>query len=129
MSMPTTTRQSDYSYDETIARLSKAIIGAGNTVFATIDQAAAARAVGLSLRPTTLLVFGNPKGGTPLMDAFPLFALELPLKLVVWEEAGQVNVSAMQMAAVAEQYDLNARDVLVTAMDHALGSLLDSLSG
>ena len=56
-------------YAETLAQLSSAITGAGNTIFATIDQAAAARSAGASLRPTTLIVFGNPKGGTPLMDA------------------------------------------------------------
>ena len=69
------TKPSRYPYSETIERLSKAIIDGGNTIFATIDQAAAAQTVGLPLRPTTLIIFGNPKGGTPLMDAFPLCLL------------------------------------------------------
>ncbi len=87
------TKRSRYSYSETTAKLSKAMTDGGNTIFATIDQAAAAARVGLTLRPTTLIIFGNPKGGTPLMEAFPLVALELPLKLLVWEENGVVNHS------------------------------------
>lgn len=76
------TKRSRHSYPQTLEILKKAIADAGNTVFAAIDQSAAAAGVGLTLRPTTLLVFGNPKGGTPMMDAFPLVALELPLKLL-----------------------------------------------
>ncbi|MGA9419046.1 MAG: DUF302 domain-containing protein, partial [Candidatus Cybelea sp.] len=66
------TKGSRYSYSETLAKLTKAMTDAGNTIFATIDQAAAAAGVDMTLRPTALIVFGNPKGGTPLMDAFPL---------------------------------------------------------
>ncbi|MBV9101939.1 MAG: DUF302 domain-containing protein [Candidatus Eremiobacteraeota bacterium] len=76
----------------------------GNTVFAMIDQAEAAAKVGLTLRPTTLIVFGNPKGGTPLMEALPLIALELPLKMLVWEENGTVNVSYVPMSEIAARY-------------------------
>ncbi|HKE36620.1 MAG TPA: DUF302 domain-containing protein, partial [Candidatus Baltobacteraceae bacterium] len=68
-------RRSRHSYAETIAILTKEIGAAGNTVFVTIDQAAAAQSVGLSLRPTTLIVFGNPKAGTAFMDACPLLGL------------------------------------------------------
>ena len=70
---------SRYAYGETVERLMSAIAAAGTTLFAQIDQSAAAENAGLRLRPTTLLVFGNPKAGTPLMDAFPLAALDLPL--------------------------------------------------
>ena len=78
-------KRSRHSYSDTIARLSNEIVEAGNTIFATIDQSAAAVDAGLSLRPTSLIVFGNPKGGTPLMEAFPVIGLELPLKVLVWE--------------------------------------------
>ena len=94
-------QQSRYAYADTIARLTAAITGAGNTVFITIDQTAAAQSVGLTMRPTTLIVFGNPKGGTPLMDAYPLMALHLPLKLLVWDEGGVVQAAAADMAALA----------------------------
>ncbi len=86
------TKRSRYSYSDTIAKLTKAMTDGGATIFATIDQSAAATGVGLTLRPTTLIVFGNLKGGTPLMEAFPLVALELPLKLLEWQENGRVSV-------------------------------------
>jgi len=76
------TKPSRYPYSETIERLSKAIIDGGNTIFATIDQAAAAKTVGL-LCAQPRSSSSKPKGGTPLMDAFPLVGFELPLKLLV----------------------------------------------
>jgi uncharacterized protein (DUF302 family) len=117
-------RQSRYPYDETVARLSKAIADGGNTIFATIDQSAAARSVGERLRPTSLIVFGNPKGGTPLMDAFPLVALELPLKLLIWQEGGATNVAHVPMAEIAARYGVTGMDERIAAMDRALESLL-----
>jgi uncharacterized protein (DUF302 family) len=95
----------------------------GNTIFATIDQSAAAAGAGLTLRPTSLIVFGNPKGGTPLMDAFPLVALDLPLKLLVWEENGSVNVAYTPMAEIAARYNVTSMDAPIGAMDHALDAL------
>lgn len=116
-------KQSRYSYSETLARLSKAIEDGGNTIFATIDQSAAALGAGLTLRPTSLLIFGNPKGGTPLMDAFPLVALELPLKLLVWEAHGSVSVAFVAMADVATRYGVTGMDARIAAMDRALETL------
>ena len=106
--------------------LSDAIVTAGNTIFATIDQAAAARNAGLSLRPTTLIVFGNPKGGTPLMQAMPLFSLELPLKLLVWEDEGGVHVAYTPMSEIAARWGIE--DPRIAAMDHALAALISIVS-
>jgi uncharacterized protein (DUF302 family) len=117
------TKPSRYSYSETILRLSKALTDGGNTIFATIDQAAAAETVGLSLRPTALIVFGNPKGGTPLMEAFPLVALELPLKLLVWEESDRVRVAYMAMSEIAARYGVAGMDERIAALDRALDTL------
>jgi uncharacterized protein (DUF302 family) len=117
------TKESSHSYAETVAILSKTILDAGNRVFATIDQAAAAAEVGLSLRPTTLIIFGNPKGGTGLMDAFPLVALDLPLKLVVWSDADRVKVSYVPMSEIAARYGVKGVDAQIAAMDHALDAL------
>lgn len=122
------TKESRYSYSETVARLSKAIEDSGNTIFATIDQSAAARAVGLALRPTLLLIFGNPKGGTPLMDAFPSIALELPLKLLVWEENRRVNVAFLSMREIAARHGVTGLDAQIAAMDGALATLSDSVT-
>ena len=117
------TKLSRYSYADTIRRLTDRIVEAGNTIFATIDQSAAAEGAGLRLRPTTLIVFGNPKGGTPLMDAFPEFAIELPLKLVVWQANGSVNVGHVSMRERAALYGIPPEDVRIAAMDQALGIL------
>ena len=79
--------QSAYPFQETVQKLRGALISKGFSLFAEIDQQLAARTVGLDMPPTTLLIYGNPKGGTPLMLAAPDFALELPLKVLVREEA------------------------------------------
>jgi uncharacterized protein (DUF302 family) len=120
-------KQSRSSYTDTVAALSKAIENAGNTIFATIDQTAAAKSTGLSLRPTTLLIFGNPKGGTPLMEAFPLTALDLPLKLLVWEDGAAVNVAYTPASEIASRYGVPADDKRIAAMDRALATLSDSV--
>jgi uncharacterized protein (DUF302 family) len=122
------TKQSRYSYSETRERLSKAITDGGNTIFATIDQAAAAKTVGLSLRPTALIIFGNPKGGTPLMDAFPLVALELPLKLLVWEEGDGVKVAYITMSDIATRYGATGMDERIAAMDRAIDALTNTVA-
>jgi uncharacterized protein (DUF302 family) len=121
--MTSVVKTSRYSYADTIAKLSAAITGAGNRVFATIDQTAAATSVGLTLRPTTLIVFGNPKGGTGLMAAFPLTALDLPLKLVVWEEQGLVSVAYVPPEEIAARYNVTGMDALIANMSHALDAL------
>ena len=116
-------RASRYAYLETVARLTKAVEDAGNTIFSVIDQAAAASSVGLDLRPTTLILFGNPKGGTPLMAAFPLIALDLPLKLLVWEESGLVSVAYTPVSDIGARYNVTGMEARIGAMDHALAAL------
>jgi uncharacterized protein (DUF302 family) len=76
---------SPYSVTETLNRLAAILQAKGITIFARIDQQAEAEKVGLSLRPTQLLLFGNPQAGTPLMVAEPTIALDLPLKILAWE--------------------------------------------
>jgi uncharacterized protein (DUF302 family) len=119
-------KESKFGYTETVARLSKAITDAGNTIFATIDQAKAAEGIGMKLRPTTLIVFGNPKGGTPLMDAHPLFALELPLKILVWDDGGMTFVAYASMADIARRYDIE-NDPRIAMMDKALDALTNAI--
>ncbi|HUJ59377.1 MAG TPA: DUF302 domain-containing protein [Kofleriaceae bacterium] len=122
------TTPSRYSHSETVRRLAQAIADAGNTLFATIDQAAAARAVGLELRPTTMLVFGNPRGGTPLMAAFPPIALQLPLRLVVWQAGDAVVIGHERMAELAPAYGVPADHPAIAAMDRALAGLVAAVS-
>ncbi|MFB6417710.1 DUF302 domain-containing protein [Bradyrhizobium tunisiense] len=80
---------SSYSFQDTVDKLQAALEAKGFTVFSVIDQRQAARSVGLDMPPTTLLIYGNPKGGTPLMLAAPDFALDLPLKVLVHEDANK----------------------------------------
>jgi uncharacterized protein (DUF302 family) len=80
-------RRSPLSVDETVKRLSGALEAKGVTIFATIDHSGEAAKIGIQMRPTKLLLFGNPKAGTPLMIAAPSSAIDLPLKILVWEDA------------------------------------------
>jgi uncharacterized protein (DUF302 family) len=84
------TLQSKYDFQTTVSRLKAALTAHGVTLFAEIDQSAAAVGAGMALRPTRLFLFGNPKAGTPVMEANPHAALELPLKAVVWEDGQHV---------------------------------------
>jgi len=85
---------SRYSVPEALARLQSVVKEKGMTVFALIDHSGEAEKAGLTMRPTQLLMFGSPKGGTPLMVAAPRLAIDLPLKALAWQdEQGQVWLS------------------------------------
>jgi uncharacterized protein (DUF302 family) len=90
----------------TVTRFTDLLASKGVKVFAAIDQAAAAREACQDLRETVLVIFGNPAAGTPVMAASPLSALDLPLKIVVWDDAGQTKVSYTAPAAIAARYGL-----------------------
>jgi uncharacterized protein (DUF302 family) len=102
-----TTKDSPRGVAGTVARLSELIEARGMKIFAVIDQAAEAQSVGLQLRPTTLVVFGNPAAGTAVMDAAPLAALDLPLKILVWADGQQTRVSYLAPPAFAARYHLD----------------------
>jgi uncharacterized protein (DUF302 family) len=80
------TKPSKYSVPETIDRIETAVTAKGMQIFARIDHAGQAKKVGLEMRPTLLLIFGNPKGGTALMVARPTAAIDLPMKALAWED-------------------------------------------
>jgi uncharacterized protein (DUF302 family) len=85
---------SKHSVDETIAKVRAILSAGGVTIFALIDHSGEAQKIGLMMRPTKLLIFGSPKAGTPIMLAAPTAAIDLPLKLLVWEDsAGKVWIS------------------------------------
>lgn len=87
-------------FDATVERLVGAITAQGMTIFATIDHAAQARQVGLSLRPATVLLYGNPRGGTPVMIATPQAALDLPLRVLVREREDGTTMIAFHPIVV-----------------------------
>jgi uncharacterized protein (DUF302 family) len=101
------TVQSRFGVTETIDRLADIVLRAGLLVFARIDHAAGARDVGTTLRPTELLIFGNPKGGTPLMQVRQISGIDLPVKALAWEDAdGAVWLSCNDAHWIAERHGL-----------------------
>lgn len=80
-------RRSSHSVDVTIARLKSTLDAKGITLFAIVDHSGEAKKVGMEMRPTQLLIFGNPAAGTPVMLAAPSVAIDLPLKILVWEDS------------------------------------------
>jgi uncharacterized protein (DUF302 family) len=103
-----TNKISPRSVTETVSRLTGILTGKGLRVFDVIDQRAEAMKVGMDLRETTLVLFGNPAAGTPVMVAAPLSALDLPLKVLIWDDAGQTKVTYYGPASLAARYDLSA---------------------
>jgi uncharacterized protein (DUF302 family) len=98
---------SHHSVDETLANLQATLQAKGIAVFALVDHSGEAAKVGMKMRPTKLLIFGNPKGGTPLMLAAPSIAIDLPLKILIWEDdQGKVWASYNSPEYLAERHDL-----------------------
>ena len=119
-----TTKVSPRSVTDTVPRLTGILSAKGMKVFAVIDQSAEASQVGMRLRETTLVMFGNPAAGTPVMTAAPLAALDLPLKVLVWDDAGQTKVTYVAPAALGARYQLSAD---LTAKLAGIDPLTDAL--
>jgi len=121
-----TTKISPRPFADTVSRLTTILEAKGMQTFAVIDQRAEARGAGLDMRDTTLVLFGNPAAGTPVMAAAPLAALDLPLKLLIWADDGQVKVSYVSPTELARRYQLDdalaARLVGIDALADALVS-------
>jgi len=96
------------SVPDTVERLRGLLEARHLKVFDVIDQRAEAEAAGLTLRETVLVLFGNPAAGTPVMDAVPLAALDLPMKVLVWDEAGSTQVSYLPPRALAARHGLSS---------------------
>lgn len=101
-----TTKDSPHSLEATVSKLTELAVDRGMKIFAVIDQSAEARSAGLDLRPTTLVLFGNPVAGTPIMEAAPLAALDLPLKVLVWADGDRTHVSYVAPRTLADRYSL-----------------------
>ena len=100
-------KPSKHSVDETLERLKRTLQAKGVTLFALVDHSGEAEKVGLQMRPTKLVLFGSPKAGTPLMLAAPSSAIDLPLKILVWEDGeGKVWVSYNSPAYLQERHGL-----------------------
>ena len=119
-------QSSVYGPGETMDRLVAAVLGRGLTVFARIDHAAAAAAVGMELRPTEVLVFGQAKGGTPLMQAAQTAGIDLPLKALCWrDKAGIVRLGYDDPRWIAKRHGVESQ---AAAAAHAMGDMLAGVS-
>src|SRR5579859_1316921 len=119
-----TTKVSPRPVPATVSRLTGILSAKGLRVFAVIDQAAEAGQAGLELRETVLVLFGSPAAGTPVMDAAPLAALDLPLKVLIWDDGGQPKVTYTAPETLAARYGLTPQ---LTARLAGIGPLTDAL--
>jgi uncharacterized protein (DUF302 family) len=113
----------------TTGRLVEGIERRGLRIFARIDHAAAAREVGLELPSEQVFVFGDPRGGTPLMQADPRVGIELPLRMLVWEDADGTALAYRDPRELAERYTLDQNHTTLEAMANMLQGLADEVSG
>ena len=117
------TKPSHYSVPETIDRIEKAVTAKGMKIFARIDHGGEAKKVGLEMKPTELLIFGNPKGGTALMVARPTAAIDLPMKALPWEDKeGNVWLTYNSPELLRQRHGVPAE--LISKLD-SVGALLE----
>jgi len=113
-----------------MARLETEIRGHGLEVFARIDHAAGAAKVGLNLRPTELIIFGNARGGTPLMQSIQTVGIDLPLKALVWEDAaGKTWISYNEPSWIAQQHGIANAKPVVSKMTELLSAITTTAAG
>lgn len=122
--------ESKSSVKETTDRLAAAVEQRGIRIVARVDHAAGAKAAGLELAPSELLVFGNPKLGTPLMQANPEIGIDLPIKVLTWQDKdGKVWIGYAAPDEIVSRHGVSGRDEIVKAMRGALDGLVKAASG
>ena len=115
---------SKFGFQETLTRLDAEIAAKNLTLFAKIDHTDGARKAGLTMLPATVLIFGNPKGGTPFMVASPKSAIDFPLKALVWENAeGKVFVSYNTLDYIVHRHEISGQDALAKKLDGLLAGI------
>lgn len=121
--------ESPLSADESLDVLTQALTASGATIFARIDHAAGAASIGEVLPPTQVLIFGNPTLGTALIQARPLAALDLPVRVLAWEnEAGGSTLAYLAPQALAARYDITDRAPQIDRMTAVLEALTGSIT-
>jgi uncharacterized protein (DUF302 family) len=125
-----TTVPSNFDPKETMNRLETEIRTKGLEVFARIDHAAGATEVGLNLRPTDLIIFGNARGGTPLMQPNQTVGIDLPLKALVWQDAaGKTLISYNEPSWIAQRHGVADAEAVVSKMTDLLGAITATAAG
>ena len=117
---------SPHDVTQTVEQLKTALETGGLTVVAEVDHSASAEKAGLELPPTYLVIFGNPKAGTPLMQESRTVAIDLPQKMLVWEDAGTVYVAYNDPVYLAERHGLDPQGEGITNVSAALSGLADA---
>jgi uncharacterized protein (DUF302 family) len=122
--------ESKYDVKETLDRLAAELDKRGIKVAARIDHAAGAKAVGMELPPIEVLMFGNPRLGTPLMQSAPAIGIDLPMKVLAWQDkAGKVWIGYTAPETLKARHDISDRDEVFRLMAAALDGLAKSASG
>ena len=116
--------QSPLTFEETVAAIQKTLNSKGITIFATIEHHKAAEAIGETMPPATVLIVGNPKVGTALMQENLLLAIELPLKILIYEEGKTINIRYEKVAAIAEKYHIKQNFGTAEKIDAAMLQLI-----
>jgi uncharacterized protein (DUF302 family) len=125
-----TSIRSSFGPKETMDRLQAEVHAQGMTVFARIDHAAGAAEVGLTLPPTELIIFGNARGGTPLMQSVQTVGIDLPLKALVWEDtAGKTWISYNEPSWIAQRHSVANAEPVVSKMAAALSAMSKAAAG
>jgi uncharacterized protein (DUF302 family) len=125
-----TSIRSSFDPKETIDRLEAEIRGQGLTIFARIDHAAGAAEVGLTLRPTELIIFGNARGGTPLIQSVQTIGIDLPLKALVWEDAASKTwISYNEPNWIAQRHGIANAEPVVAKMADLLSAISTAAAG
>lgn len=120
-----TTIPSDFSVPETIDRLAGIVTSKGLSIFARIDHAANARQAGLSLRPTCLIIFGNPRAGTPLMQENQISGIDLPVKALAWQdETGKVWLTYNEASWLVSRHHLTEKtEAVIKSMEEGMKNI------
>ena len=118
--------ESPLTFEETVVALQKELNSRGISIFATIEHHKAAEAVGESMQPATVLIVGNPKVGTALMQENPRLAIELPLKILIYKEEKIVRIRYEKISAVAEKYHIKQNFATAEKIDAAMRQLIRS---
>ncbi|SER58580.1 DUF302 domain-containing protein [Natrinema salaciae] len=123
------TVESNANFETTVSRVEAVLEASGVALLTTVDHAANAASVEQSLPPTTLFLFGNPAAGTPLMQAERSVAIDLPQKLLVWEDGGDVFLTYNDPQYLAARHGLDAADEQLAMVGEALQQLVAAIAG
>ena len=116
--------ESPLTFEETVVALQKELNSRGISIFATIEHHKAAEAVGENMQPATVLIVGNPKVGTALMQENPRLAIELPLKILIYKEEKIVRIRYEKISAIAEKYHIKQNFATAEKIDAAMRQLI-----